>query len=90
MEEQMRVVCPDNKDLAEFMWKKRQEMAERPKGLSENIEITLHKAYSNVCNSKTPIRTLKEFSQIKYVKPHMGGFGFSGKCSFYFLDLGVE
>ncbi|PSS09951.1 Crossover junction endonuclease [Actinidia chinensis var. chinensis] len=67
MEEQMRVVCPDNKDLAEFMWKKRQEIAERPKGLSENIEITLHKAYSNVCNSKTPIRTLKEFSQIKGV-----------------------
>ncbi|XP_057513441.1 crossover junction endonuclease MUS81 isoform X2 [Actinidia eriantha] len=67
MEEQMRVVCPDNKDLAEFMWKKRQEMAERPKGLSENIETTLHKAYSNVCNSKTPIRTLKEFSQVKGV-----------------------
>ncbi|KAL7229772.1 hypothetical protein ACSBR2_008332 [Camellia fascicularis] len=67
MEKQRRVVCPENDNLAEFMWKKRQEMAERPKGISENIEMTLHKAYSNVCNSKSPIRTLKDFSQIKGV-----------------------
>lgn len=60
-------MCPENDNLAEFMWKKRQEMAERPKGISENIEMTLHKAYSNVCNSKSPIRTLKDFSQIKGV-----------------------
>ncbi|THG05642.1 hypothetical protein TEA_000827 [Camellia sinensis var. sinensis] len=67
MEKQRRVVCPENDNLAEFMWKKRQEMAERPKGILENIEMTLHKAYSNVCNSKSPIRTLKDFSQIKGV-----------------------
>ncbi|KAL7234540.1 hypothetical protein ACSBR1_018034 [Camellia fascicularis] len=67
MEKQRRVVCPENDNLAEFMWKKRQEMAERPKGISENIEMTLHKAYSDVCNSKSPIRTLKDFSQIKGV-----------------------
>ncbi|KAL6981030.1 Crossover junction endonuclease mus81 [Sarracenia purpurea var. burkii] len=67
MEKQRGVVCPENEDLAEFMWKKRHEMAERPKGLSENIDITLHKAYSNVCNSKSAIRTLKDLSQIKGV-----------------------
>ncbi|KAH7862825.1 hypothetical protein Vadar_010029 [Vaccinium darrowii] len=67
MEKHRRVVCAENEELVEFMWKKRQEMAERPKGISENIEKTLQKAYSNVCNSKTHIKTLKDLSQIKGV-----------------------
>ncbi|XP_059651940.1 crossover junction endonuclease MUS81 [Cornus florida] len=67
MEKQIPVVCPENEELADFMWKKRQEMAERPKGGSENINMTLYRAYFNVCNSKTPVKTLKDLSQIKGV-----------------------
>ncbi|PRQ54978.1 putative ERCC4 domain, restriction endonuclease type II [Rosa chinensis] len=62
------VVCSENEALAEYMLSKWQEMADKkPKGISENIEKTLTKAYSNVCNSKNPVKTLKEFSQIKGV-----------------------
>ncbi|RVW28099.1 Crossover junction endonuclease MUS81, partial [Vitis vinifera] len=50
-----------------FLWRKRQEMAEQPKGISENIDLTLYRAYSNVCRSEVPVKTLKEFSQIKGV-----------------------
>ncbi|XP_052172060.1 crossover junction endonuclease MUS81 isoform X2 [Diospyros lotus] len=67
METQRRALCPENEQLVEFMWKKRQELADRPKGISDNIDMTLQKAYSNICNSKTPIRTLKDFSHIKGV-----------------------
>lgn len=42
-------------------------MAQQPKGVSDNIEMTLSKAHFNVCYSKTPIRTIKDFSQVKYV-----------------------
>ncbi|PRQ36473.1 hypothetical protein RchiOBHm_Chr4g0391951 [Rosa chinensis] len=69
MERQNRlVVCSENEALAEYMLSKWQEMADKkPKGISKNIEKTLTKAYSNVCNSKNPVKTLKEFSQIKGV-----------------------
>ncbi|KAK9157375.1 hypothetical protein Scep_003949 [Stephania cephalantha] len=66
MEKQRRVVCDENEELATFMWNKRQEMLDT-KSLSERIDMTLHKAYSNVCTNKAPIKTLKEFSQIKGV-----------------------
>ncbi|KAK0573535.1 hypothetical protein LWI29_009596 [Acer saccharum] len=62
-----RVVCPENEELAMYMLQKRQEMAEKPKGLSENIDMTLSKAYNNICDSKKPIKTLKDLSQIKGV-----------------------
>lgn len=42
-------------------------MSAQPKGLSDNIEMTLSKAHFNVCNSKNPIRTIKDFSEIKGV-----------------------
>ncbi|KAM7472572.1 hypothetical protein LguiA_010755 [Lonicera macranthoides] len=67
MEKQRQVVCNDNKELANFIWDKRQEMAQRSKGISENIDMTLYKAYSNVCNCKNPITTIKEFAKIKGV-----------------------
>ncbi|KAF3436728.1 hypothetical protein FNV43_RR19475 [Rhamnella rubrinervis] len=67
MEEQRRLVaCLENEELAVYMLKKWEEMAEqRPKGITENIEMTLSKAYSNLCASKTPIKTIKDFSHIK-------------------------
>lgn len=67
MENRNRVRCPENQELASFMWNKWKEMAEQPKGLSDNIEMALSKAHFNVCNSKNPIRTIKDFSLIKYV-----------------------
>lgn len=67
MENQRRVVCLENEELAMYMLQKRHEMAEKPKGLSENIEMTLSKAYNNICDAKNPIKTLKDLSLIKYV-----------------------
>lgn len=67
MENQKKVVCPENEELAAYIWYKKQEMAQTPKGISENILKTFQKAYTNLCNSKTPIKTLKEFSEIKGV-----------------------
>ncbi|KAJ4711569.1 Crossover junction endonuclease MUS81 [Melia azedarach] len=61
------VVCSENEELAMYMLQKRQEMAEKPKGISENIDTTLSKAYYNVCDAKNPIKTLKDLSQIKGV-----------------------
>jgi hypothetical protein len=67
MQNQKRVLCSENEDLVSYMLQKRQELVESPKGLSENLEMTLSKAYSSVCCSTTPIKTLKDLSQIKYV-----------------------
>ncbi|RZC83002.1 hypothetical protein C5167_045787 [Papaver somniferum] len=63
---QKQVVCAENEELVLFLKKKRQEMAETEE-ISIRIDSTLRKAYSNVCNTKTRIKTLKEFSQIKGV-----------------------
>ncbi|OWM78430.1 hypothetical protein CDL15_Pgr016154 [Punica granatum] len=67
MENQMRVFCSENEGLAQYMRHKTQELADAPKGLSENTSMTLNKAYLSVCSSKTPITSLKEFSQVKGV-----------------------
>lgn len=67
MQNQKRVLCSENEDLVSYMLQKRQELVESPKGLSENLEMTLSKAYSSVCCSTTPIKTLKDLSQIKGV-----------------------
>ncbi|XP_052726295.1 crossover junction endonuclease MUS81 isoform X2 [Vigna angularis] len=67
MENRSQVRCPENQELAAYMWSKWQEMAEQPKGISDNFEMTLSKAHFNVCSSKTPILTIKDFSQVKGV-----------------------
>lgn len=67
MQNQKRVICSENEDLVSYMLQKRQELVESPKGLSENLEMTLSKAYSSVCCSTDPIKTLKDLSQIKGV-----------------------
>ncbi|KAK4761401.1 hypothetical protein SAY87_029285 [Trapa incisa] len=67
MENQRRVVCPENGRLAQYMTHKMQELADSPKGLSENTSAILNKAHLSVCNSKTPITSLKDFSQVKGV-----------------------
>lgn len=60
-----KAVCPENEDVAAYLLNKRQELAQSPKGISENMDMTLSKAYSNICNCKTPIKTLRDLSLIK-------------------------
>ncbi|KAL8144470.1 hypothetical protein V2J09_017502 [Rumex salicifolius] len=67
MESRGRVVCPENEPLEEYIWAKWQSMAQSPKPPSENSDKAIQKAYLNVCSSKTPIVTLKDFSGIKGV-----------------------
>jgi len=67
MDDERRVLCPENRGLAAYVLQKKQEYAEKPKGLSENLERTFVKGYRSVCDAKDPINTLKDLSQIKYV-----------------------
>ncbi|KAK4285421.1 hypothetical protein QN277_002121 [Acacia crassicarpa] len=67
MEKNARVRCSENEELAAYLFNKWKELAKEPKGISENIEKTLSKAYYNVCNSKTPIQTMKDLSEVKGV-----------------------
>ncbi|URD83720.1 ERCC4 [Musa troglodytarum] len=66
MENLRPVRCSENEELGLYLWRKRQEMVES-NGLSENLEQTLSKAYRSICDAKTPIKTLKDLSQIKGV-----------------------
>jgi crossover junction endonuclease MUS81 len=65
MEARRPVRCPANEGVALYLFNKRQEMAARSDGFSENLDATLSKAYGSVCGAKTPIKTLKDLSQIK-------------------------
>ncbi|GKU92226.1 hypothetical protein SLEP1_g5983 [Rubroshorea leprosula] len=67
MDQQSRVLCPENEELAKYFVQKRQELAEKPKGIPENTDNTLSKAYYNICNAQHPIKTLKELNAIKGV-----------------------
>lgn len=65
MDFQRRIVCPENEELTAFLKNKWQEMAQNPKGISDNLNNILYKAYSNLCNSKTPIKSLRDLSEIR-------------------------
>lgn len=69
MEKNRRVLCPENEELANYLLQKRQELADKPKGVKENTDMTLSKAYNNICNAQHPIKTLKDLNDIKYVCP---------------------
>ena len=64
MENERQVVCPENEDLASYIWKKRQEMCDA-NAISDRIDATLAKAYRSVCDSKSHVKTAKDFSQLK-------------------------
>ncbi|XP_038972876.1 crossover junction endonuclease MUS81 isoform X2 [Phoenix dactylifera] len=66
MENKRPVRCSENEEIALYLWGKRQEMAEG-NGISENLDLTLSNAYRNICGAKTPIKSLKDLSQIKGV-----------------------
>ncbi|KAA3454110.1 crossover junction endonuclease MUS81 isoform X2 [Gossypium australe] len=67
MEENRRVLCPENEELSNYLLQKRQELADKPKGIKENTDMTLSKVYNNICNAKHPIKTLKDLNDIKGV-----------------------
>ncbi|GFP84258.1 crossover junction endonuclease mus81 [Phtheirospermum japonicum] len=67
MEKGNKATCPENEEVAAYLLNKRQELAQSAKGISENMDMTLSKAYSNICNCKTPIKTLRDLSQVKGV-----------------------
>ncbi|KAM7263382.1 hypothetical protein ACFE04_001065 [Oxalis oulophora] len=69
MDQNRRLMCPENRQLVNHMMDKIKELADKkkPNGLPEKLDMTLSKAYNNVCNEKLPIKTLKELSQIKGV-----------------------
>ncbi|KAL3814766.1 hypothetical protein ACJIZ3_016034 [Penstemon smallii] len=78
MENGKAVACPQNEALASCLFNKRQEIAQSTKGISDNLDMTFSKAYTNICNCKTPIVTLKDLSQIKgvgkWILKQMQGF----------------
>ncbi|TYI99389.1 hypothetical protein E1A91_A13G014600v1 [Gossypium mustelinum] len=67
MERNRRVLCPENEELVNYLLQKRQELADKPKGIKENTDLTLSKAYNNICNAQHPIKTLKDLNDIKGV-----------------------
>ncbi|KAJ4876367.1 Crossover junction endonuclease MUS81 [Raphanus sativus] len=84
MDEERRVVCRENQGLADYVLQKKREYADKPKGLSENLERTFLKAYRSVCDSKDPITTLKDLS-------HLKGFGkWMLKMTKGYFDNGAE
>ncbi|KAL6853410.1 hypothetical protein ACP4OV_019439 [Aristida adscensionis] len=66
---QLKVRVPENEEVARALHEKRLSMREQPGGLKENLDLTFAKAYRSVCAAKEPIRTLKDFSEIKGVGP---------------------
>ncbi|XVF40822.1 hypothetical protein PTKIN_Ptkin01aG0147000 [Pterospermum kingtungense] len=67
METNRRVMCPENEELANYLLQKRQELADKPKGITENTDKTLSKAYNNICKAQHPIKTLKDLHDVKGV-----------------------
>ncbi|EPS67943.1 hypothetical protein M569_06830 [Genlisea aurea] len=65
MDPRSKAACAENEEVAAFLWKKWQEMAQSAKGISENVDRAWSKAYSNVCCCKSPIRTLRDLFQIQ-------------------------
>ncbi|KAI3907069.1 hypothetical protein MKX01_027970 [Papaver californicum] len=61
------VLCSENEQLVLFLKKKRQEMKETAKRISENTDFILHRAYTSICKEKKPVRTPLEFIKIKGV-----------------------
>lgn len=78
-------MCPENEELANYLLQKRQELADKPKGITENNDMTLSKAYNNICKAQHPIKTLKDLKDIKYAL-----FFFTSSFSFAFFFFEFE
>ncbi|KAL1559570.1 Crossover junction endonuclease mus81, variant 2 [Salvia divinorum] len=73
-----KTACPENEEVAAYLMNKRHELAQSSKGISDNMDMTLSKAHSNICNHQNPIRNLKDLAQIKgvgkWILKQMQGF----------------
>ncbi|XP_057773896.1 crossover junction endonuclease MUS81 isoform X2 [Salvia miltiorrhiza] len=67
MDNARKAACPENEEVAAYLMNKRHELAQSSKGISDNMDMTLSKAHSNICNYQNPIRNLKDLAQIKGV-----------------------
>ncbi|KAH6810674.1 Restriction endonuclease [Perilla frutescens var. frutescens] len=78
MDNPRKTACRENEEVAAYLLNMRNELAQSSKGISDNMDMTLSKAYSNICNYRNPIRNLKELSQIKgvgkWILKQMQGF----------------
>ncbi|XP_047941322.1 crossover junction endonuclease MUS81 isoform X2 [Salvia hispanica] len=78
MDSARKTACPENEDVAAYLMNKRHELAQSSKGISDNMDMTLSKAHSNICNHQNPIRNLKDLAQIKgvgkWILKQMQGF----------------
>jgi crossover junction endonuclease MUS81 len=64
---QLKVQHPGNEALCRFFLDKWRAMMQEPGGLSENNYLTIAGANRSLCAAKEPIRTLRDFSKVKYV-----------------------
>ncbi|KAG0540979.1 hypothetical protein BDA96_03G456000 [Sorghum bicolor] len=75
---QLKVHNPENESLSRFFLEKWRAMMQEPDGLSPNNYLAFANANRSLCSSKEPIRTLKDFSNVKGVGPwliqHMKSF----------------
>jgi len=62
---QLKVHNPENESLSRFFLEKWRAMMQEPDGLSPNNYLAFAKANCSLCSSKEPIRTLKDFSNVK-------------------------
>jgi crossover junction endonuclease MUS81 len=65
---QHKVRLPENEEVARALHEKRLAMRDQPANFKEHLDHTFGKVYRTFCDSTEPIRTLKEFSNIKYAK----------------------
>ncbi|KAL6563562.1 Crossover junction endonuclease mus81 [Orobanche gracilis] len=62
MENRNKAVCPDNEDVAAYLLNKRQVLAQSANRISENMDMTLSKAYSNIWGvGKWILKQMQEF-----------------------------
>jgi hypothetical protein len=62
---QLKVHHPENESLSRFFLEKWRAMMQEPEGLSQNNYLAFANANRSLCSSKEPIRTLKDFSNVK-------------------------
>jgi crossover junction endonuclease MUS81 len=62
---QLKVHHPENESLSRFFLEKWRAMMQEPDGLSQNNYLAFANANRSLCSSKEPIRTLKDFSNVK-------------------------
>ena len=60
----LHVACSQNEPLALYILQKREELVAKKEGCREKLDATLTKAFRNVCDSKNPICSLREASQV--------------------------